>query len=169
MAKTLQIIPDKCTGCMQCELACSWVQTGTFAPSKSVIRVNVFDEEASYAPFTCFQCDEAWCMQTCPVNAIGIDAATGAKVVMDKLCVGCHLCTIACPFGTVFTMISPASEGGVGGVDKAAKCNLCGGSPACATSCPTGAIEWSDKNGAAWLGPWGEKVNQRRVAAMAGV
>ncbi len=30
MAKALNIVPDKCTGCMQCELACSWVQTGTF-------------------------------------------------------------------------------------------------------------------------------------------
>src|SRR5690242_11660439 len=59
MTKTLKIVPDKCTGCMQCELACSWVQTGFFQPSRSVIRVNVFDEEASYAPFTCFQCQEA--------------------------------------------------------------------------------------------------------------
>ncbi len=43
MTKALNIEPDKCTGCMQCELACSWVQTGTFAPSKSLIRVSVFD------------------------------------------------------------------------------------------------------------------------------
>ena len=112
MPKTLHIIPDKCTGCMQCELACSWVQTGTFQPSRSVIRVNVFDEEASYAPFTCVQCDEAWCMNACPVNAIAVDPITGAKVVLDRVCVGCHLCTIACPFGTVFTLP---------GTDKAAK------------------------------------------------
>ncbi|MBW2716701.1 MAG: 4Fe-4S binding protein, partial [Deltaproteobacteria bacterium] len=26
----LQVDPAKCTGCKQCELACSWVQTGTF-------------------------------------------------------------------------------------------------------------------------------------------
>ena len=88
MVKSLKIIPDKCTGCMQCELACSWVQTGTFQPSRSVIRVNVFDEEASYAPFTCTQCDEAWCMNACPVNAIAVDPVTGAKVVLDRVCVG---------------------------------------------------------------------------------
>jgi len=51
MPKILKIEPSLCTGCMQCELACSWVQTGTFQPSRSVIRVNVFDEEASYAPY----------------------------------------------------------------------------------------------------------------------
>ena len=160
MAKSLRIIPDKCTGCMQCELACSWVQTGTFQPSRSVIRVNVFDEEASYAPYTCLQCDEAWCMQACPVNAIAIDPVTKAKVVLDKVCVGCHLCTIACPFGTVFTLP---------GTDKASKCNLCGGSPACAASCPTGAIEWAEGNGAgSWFGPWGEKVNGRYQEAVTG-
>ena len=94
MVKMLKIVPQECTGCMQCELACSWVQTGTFQPSQSLIRVNVFDEEASYAPYTCLQCEEAWCMTACPVNAIGIDDALGAKVINDSLCVGCHLCTI---------------------------------------------------------------------------
>ena len=153
MAKSLTIVPDKCTGCMQCELACSWVQTGTWQPSRSVIRVNVFDEEASYAPYTCLQCDEAWCMTACPVNAIAVDPQTGAKVVVDGLCVGCHLCTIACPFGTVFTLP---------GTDKAAKCNLCGGQPACAAACPTAAIEWQEGDGAGnWFQPWGEKVDQR--------
>jgi Fe-S-cluster-containing hydrogenase component 2 len=133
------------------------VQTGLFQPSRSVIRVNIFDEEASYAPFTCFQCNEAWCMQACPVNAIAIEPKTGAKVVLDKLCVGCHLCTIACPFGTVFTLPQ---------TDKASKCNLCGGQPACATSCPTGAIEWTEGDGVgSWLGPWGDKVEKRFEAA----
>jgi Fe-S-cluster-containing hydrogenase component 2 len=92
-------------------------------------------------------------MTACPVNAIGVDPATGAKVVLAETCVGCHLCTIACPFGTVFTL--PAT-------DKAAKCNLCGGQPACAASCPTGAIEWKDANGAGgWFQPWGDKVDGR--------
>ncbi len=33
LAGALQVDPAKCTGCKQCELACSWVQTGTFQPS----------------------------------------------------------------------------------------------------------------------------------------
>ena len=73
--RQLRIIPDKCTGCMQCELACSFVQTGTFQPSRSVIRVYIFDEQAIYSPYTCFQCDEAWCMTACPVNAIALELA----------------------------------------------------------------------------------------------
>ena len=99
-------------------------------------------------------------MQACPVNAIAIDPTTGAKIVLDRACVGCHLCTIACPFGTVFTL--PAT-------DKAGKCNLCGGSPACATACPTGAIEWTQANGTgSWLKPWGDKVDQRFQEALTG-
>lgn len=158
MTKTLRIIPDRCTGCMQCELACSWVQTGTFQPSQSLIRVSVFDEEASYAPYTCLQCTEAWCLNVCPVNAIGIDADTGAKLIVESLCIGCHLCTIACPFGTVWTL---PDEG------TATKCNLCGGRPACVAACPTQAIEFEEQIAeGAWFRAWGEKVHSRFVEAI---
>jgi Fe-S-cluster-containing hydrogenase component 2 len=136
------------------------VQTGLFQPSRSVIRVNIFDEEASYAPYTCLQCQEAWCMTACPVNAITIEPTTGAKVVIEQACVGCHLCTIACPFGTVFTLP---------GTDKASKCNLCGGQPACVTACPTGAIEWTEGIGAgSWFEAWGSKVEERHQTAGVG-
>lgn len=159
-AKALKIVPEKCTGCMQCELACAWVQTGTFQPSQSLIRVNVFDEQASYAPYTCLQCDEAWCMNACPVNAIAIDPNSNAKVVVDALCIGCHLCTIACPFGTVFTL--PQN-------DKASKCNLCGGDPACAVACPTEAIEFAEvTEDGDWFDGWATKVDDNYSQAMAG-
>jgi Fe-S-cluster-containing hydrogenase component 2 len=153
MPLSLKIVPDRCTGCMQCELACSWVQTGSFQPSHSMIRVQVFDEEASYAPYTCLQCQEAWCMTACPVNAIGLEPKNRAKVVLPEICVGCHLCTIACPFGTVYTLP---------GTDKAAKCNLCGGEPACVVSCPTQAILFAEQpRSGEWFAPWGDKVRQR--------
>ena len=31
MSQALTIVSDKCTGHMHCELACSWIQTGSFA------------------------------------------------------------------------------------------------------------------------------------------
>lgn len=97
-------------------------------------------------------------MSACPVNAIAVDEQTGAKVVLEDVCVGCHLCSIACPFGTVFTL--PVSG-------KAAKCNLCGGQPACAAACPTLAIEWKETDGVGqWFEPWEQTIAQRHREAL---
>lgn len=157
--QALSIDPSRCTGCKQCELACSWVQTGTFQPSRSVIRVHVFDEQASFAPYTCVQCDEAWCMQACPVNAIDVDETTRAKIVLDDVCVGCKLCVLACPFGTIF--YDKAAE-------VASKCDLCAGDPACAHACPTAAIEVKEVEPAGWLAAFGENVDGAYRAALTG-
>jgi len=35
--EVLKLTPDKCTGCLRCELACAYMQTGEFQPAKSVI------------------------------------------------------------------------------------------------------------------------------------
>ncbi len=135
MLKALSIVPDKCTGCMQCELACSYEHEGVFNPARSRIRVFHFHDEARYVPYTCTQCAEAWCQLACPVEAIQINPHTGAKEVIENLCVGCKVCTIACPFGTV--NYNQATG-------KVIKCDLCGGDPACARYCPTGAITYVD-------------------------
>ena len=131
MLKSLQIEPEKCTGCLQCELACSYQATGKFNPAKSRIRVFTFHEEGRFVPYTCTQCAEAWCLHTCPVEAITLNAATGAKEIATDRCVGCKVCTIACPFGTV--NYDPDTH-------KVSKCDLCGGDPECARACPTNAI-----------------------------
>jgi ferredoxin len=105
-------------------------------------------------PYTCTQCDEAWCLHACPVEAITVDKATGAKVVNETTCVGCKVCTISCPFGTV----NYVQETG-----KVQKCDLCGGDPACADACPTGAITYIDAN---WTGldkmaAWADKLGNQ--------
>jgi len=140
MQRSLSIEPEKCTGCLQCELACSLDNEGVFNPSKSRIRVFKFESEGRFVPYTCTQCAEAWCLKACPVDAISLDPATGAKVVSDALCVGCKVCTIACPFGT----INYNQDTG-----KVIKCDLCEGEPECAKACPTDAITYIDAN---WTG-----------------
>ena len=137
MERSLSIDAEKCTGCVQCELACSYDNEQAFNMTKSRIKVFKFHDEGRYVPYTCTQCDEAWCMRACPVDAISVDKATGAKVVSDALCVGCKVCTIACPFGT----INYNADTG-----KVIKCDLCGGDPECAKACPTDAITYVDAN-----------------------
>jgi len=82
-AKILHINPDKCTGCLQCEMACSFENYGTFATAKSRIKVFDFHETGKKVPYTCTQCDEAWCLHACPVEAITHDKVTGAMVVNE--------------------------------------------------------------------------------------
>jgi Fe-S-cluster-containing hydrogenase component 2 len=140
MLKSLSIDPTKCTGCLQCEMACSYEHEGVFNIAKSRIKVFDFHHEGRKVPYTCTQCDEAWCLHACPVEAIKVDASTGAKTVFDNICVGCKVCTISCPFGTV----NYNSDTG-----KVMKCDLCGGNPQCAEACPTGAITYVDAD---WTG-----------------
>ena len=134
MTKGLQIDPDKCTSCLQCEMACSNHHEGVFNPALSRIKVFEFEHGRRSIPYTCTQCEEAWCLKACPTNAISINQETGAKVVDDATCVGCKVCTIACPYGTINYR---AATG------KVVKCDLCSGAPACASACPTDAIVYA--------------------------
>ena len=140
MPRALLIDPEKCTSCLQCELACSFHHEGAFNPARSRIKVFEFGHGVTSVPYTCTQCADAWCVHACPVAAISVNADTGAREVSADLCVGCKVCTIACPYGT----INYHSATG-----KVAKCDLCGGDPECAKACPTDAITYVDAD---WTG-----------------
>lgn len=151
MEKVLLMDAKECTGCMQCEMACSYQTENAFNPIKSRIKVFEFKENHLFVPYTCTQCAEAWCMVVCPVDAISIDEATGAKIVSDETCVGCKVCTIACPFGTI--NYNPDTG-------KVLKCDLCGGDPACVKMCPTTALSFveAETAGAGKMREWVEKT-----------
>lgn len=133
MLKALKIDPALCTSCLQCEMACSYENEGVFNPARSRIKIFEYEHGLHAVPYTCHQCSEAWCLHACPVQAITKNAATGAMEVSDNTCIGCKVCTIACPYGTV----NYNEDTG-----KVIKCDLCGGDPACATACPTDAITY---------------------------
>ncbi len=152
MLKSLHIDPGKCTGCLQCELACSYENENVFNPAKSRIKVFNFHDEGRFVPYTCTQCDEAWCMHACPVDAIKLNLANGSKDVHADICVGCKVCTIACPFGTV----NYNADSG-----KVVKCDLCGGDPKCASACPTDAITYvnAESTGYDRMRAWASKTD----------
>jgi len=158
MIRSLHIEAKKCTGCLQCEMACSFENYGVFNTARSRIKVFDFHATGLKVPYTCTQCAEAWCMQACPVEAITKDKALGAMVVNEATCVGCKVCTIACPFGTINY---------VADTGKVQKCDLCGGKPACAEACPTGAITYIDANwtGLGKMAAWADKLGNQPAAA----
>ncbi len=157
MQKSLLIDPAKCTSCLQCEMACSLEHEGAFNPAKSRIKIFEFEHGARAIPYTCTQCADAWCMQACPVEAITKNLETGAMEVNEATCVGCKVCTIACPFGTINYNQSTG---------KVIKCDLCGGDPECAKACPTGAITYVDADwtGYARMQAWAVKTHAESSA-----
>jgi anaerobic carbon-monoxide dehydrogenase iron sulfur subunit len=136
MAKNLIVHTERCTACRACELACSMKHHGLFSPSRSRIQVNVFLEDAVYIPTACTQCDQAWCVKICPTGAIVRDQATLAYTVTKEKCVGCKMCVLACPFGSMMLF----AETG-----KAEKCDHClsvDGQPECVKFCTPKALEY---------------------------
>ena len=157
MVKVLLIDANECTGCHQCEMACSYHHEGAFNPSKSRIKVFKFDETGRNVPYVCTQCADAWCLQACPVEAITVNSVTGAKEVSAAVCVGCKVCTIACPFGTInYNSITT----------KVDKCDLCGGDPDCVKVCPTPALSFVDAESAGMdkMRRWAEKTDSGNQA-----
>ena len=135
MQKTLTITPSRCTACKTCELACSFKHSNGSAPGIPRIKAHLFSESAGEnLVVTCFQCDEAACVEVCPVDALARNEASGAIQVDERRCIGCRLCSIACPFGHM----QHERECGT-----AVKCDLCReDEPACATFCPTKTLEY---------------------------
>lgn len=133
MEKHLLAIPNRCTGCNRCTYACSAVKEGLFMPSKARIKINNFPLQGYSVPNICFQCPKPDCMEACPVEAI-FKNDRGVVVVDAGKCEGCGDCVEACPYGMIEQYVS----------GKAYKCDLCGGTPACANECEYGALVFKE-------------------------
>lgn len=133
----LFVDPDLCSGCRICEVVCSLVkENGEVNPLKSRIRaIRTYYFNMAIA---CNLCEKAPCVQSCPrsgrapvLNAINQDEKTGILAINEKICIRCHQCVEACPFGA----INSHPEKGV------VACDLCEGDPQCLKHCPTKAIK----------------------------
>ena len=137
MAKMLMIYPDRCTGCHNCELACAFFHDGEFRLPAARIHVHSWEMEGISVPTTCEQCEDAPCVAVCPTGSMHADPGRNRVAWEEARCIGCRMCTLACPFGAVVYETSRR---------RILKCDLCDGSPECVTFCPTSAIEYVDEN-----------------------
>lgn len=133
--KKLIVDSYRCTGCHQCELACSFRKLRKFSPCDSRIQIDTWEDRCVSIPVVCMQCSDAPCERACPVDAIHMDPNTGAYKVDEDLCIGCDLCTKKCPIAAIVTDRYS---------DKAVKCDLCDGNPACVAVCASGALKYAD-------------------------
>ena len=134
MNRMLAVDYEKCTGCRNCEIACSVYHLQACNPAKSAVRIVKWAVKGLNVPVVCQQCEVPACANICPVQAISRDADTDAMIVDYDLCVGCQMCIVACPFGAV-TLDSDQRQ--------VIKCDLCGGvEPWCVRFCEPGALTY---------------------------
>jgi Fe-S-cluster-containing hydrogenase component 2 len=126
----LTIDLESCTGCRNCELACSATHTNSFNPKRARIQILKDEVRNLIVPMVCLQCETPLCEEACPNGAI-VENEHGILYVKHDVCIGCGNCVTACVYGGI--AIDPQSK-------KAIKCDLCNGDPACVKACDYGAI-----------------------------
>lgn len=132
---------EKCSACAACAIACmDQNDVATAAgqkPLRKIISYETPDGTLVSASIACMHCSDAPCVTACPASCLRKDGATGLTLADTANCIGCHSCSMACPYG------APAFLHG-----KMTKCDGCAAriaarlAPACVHSCPTGALTW---------------------------
>jgi len=148
MSKALYINYEKCTGCRLCELVCAVKHDGISNPARSRIKVMKWEMEGLYIPMSCQQCQDAPCVNACPIKALSRDEDLGRVVVDYDVCIGCRTCVSVCPFGAMsFNTIDR----------KVFKCDLCEGDPQCVRFCDRKAVDF--------VSPDDVSIDKKREAA----
>ncbi len=157
---------DTCVGCHACAVNCKeWNTGGHPAPLTDLDaygkdpngvwfnRIHVYETDDGQNsqtvnfPRSCLHCEKPDCVTVCPTGASYKREEDGIVLVDAEKCIGCKLCSWACPYG--------AREFDVDeGVMK--KCTLCidritdqtlpeaERKPACVLACPTNARLYGD-------------------------
>jgi anaerobic carbon-monoxide dehydrogenase iron sulfur subunit len=100
VGKLLMIHPDRCTGCRNCSLACSFTHEAQFRPTATRVHVYTWERQGFSVPMMCQQCDDASCMKVCSIACtfgnITYDSVTESMLKCDT-CGGDPQCVRACP------------------------------------------------------------------------
>ncbi|GAB4224071.1 MAG: 4Fe-4S dicluster domain-containing protein [Kiloniellaceae bacterium] len=158
---------DICVGCHACAVNCKeWNTSGHSAPLTDsnpygadptgvwFNRIHTFevvddsgDSRTVHFPKSCLHCEDAPCVTVCPTGASYKREEDGIVLVNAEACIGCKLCSWACPYGA-------REYDEDAGVMK--KCTLCVDKiynenldprsrvPACVSTCPAGARHFGD-------------------------
>ncbi len=163
MSNAMLIDLTKCIGCRSCQAACKqWNDLpaeetnnrGSYenpprrsAKTWTTITFNEVEEGDKFtwvfAKRQCMHCEHPACASACIVGALH-KTPEGPVIYDDYKCMGCRYCMLACPFGVpTFEWDKP--------VPYIRKCTFCtdrleaGMEPACAKACPTGAIQFGER------------------------
>ncbi|MDX8440407.1 4Fe-4S dicluster domain-containing protein [Mesorhizobium australafricanum] len=157
---------DTCVGCQACVTACKeWNTGGHMAPLTDIDpygghvdgvwfnRVHSYEHTTELGgrtvnfPRSCLHCEQPACVTVCPTGASYKRASDGIVLVDEDKCIGCKLCSWACPYG------AREFDTDVGVMKKCTLCvdriyndNLAAEDrvPACVAACPTSARHFGD-------------------------
>ncbi len=152
----------RCDGCGECTEACRETH---FTEDREWIPVFEMRDEAGgryFLPRPCMQCENAPCLNVCPVGATYRDEH-GNILVDHNRCIGCRICMAACPYGArTFVWGEPTNPPAAtlatytpeypvphrkGTVEKCVFCahnTEMGKLPACVSACPMNALWFGD-------------------------
>ena len=135
---------SRCINCGACAVACMdqndiFPEQGDkpFRTCMTVENGHGISVKMSYLSIGCMHCANAPCVQGCPTGCLYKDKETGLTLYDNNLCIGCHSCSMACPFA-----IPSFNQKGI-----MVKCDGCverikaGMEPACVRVCPFDAIK----------------------------
>ncbi len=180
----------RCTGCRTCTVACKAENEVPLGVFRTYVH---YKEKGSYpntqrgmAPTFCNHCDNAPCVEVCPVEpkeksfkrADGVTVTYQAKATYkrpdgpvlwdNERCVGCHMCVENCPYKARF--VDPTLQAGANpGNNGIGKCTQCshrvdkGVEPSCVQSCVGGALMFGDMNDASSAIAQALRVNRTKV------
>lgn len=121
---------DKCVGCQGCSMACRMENnTPVVPPSEAEMgRAMRWNDVFPWNPAEeggprkgrptlltrpCMHCDQPPCVKVCPVRATYKDDEGLVRQNYDR-CIGCRLCTVACPYALrYFNWYVPSWEEGM--------------------------------------------------------
>ena len=163
----------RCDGCAglalppQCTQFCNWSR---FVPeaqqwlevyAKEIVE-DLPDSGVNYLPAPCMQCQNAPCVNVCPVGAT-FHTPEGVVLIDQERCIGCRFCMAACPYDRRFfnwgepvqppqvkataynvQTQTPAIKGTVMKCDFCTERAAAGGLPYCVEGCPRGAFYMGD-------------------------
>ncbi|MES3161885.1 MAG: 4Fe-4S dicluster domain-containing protein [Halorubrum sp.] len=112
--------PNRCIGCHACSISCSQrhnrdADADDWRTVTHLSRGEYPDFEEVPVSMSCMHCHDAPCEKVCPPDAIEKREEDGIVTVDRDLCIGCHYCAWACPYGAP----TYGEEG------LMSKCNMC--------------------------------------------
>jgi Fe-S-cluster-containing dehydrogenase component len=157
--KSFVIDVGHCSGCYCCQLACKdehcgndWTPYAMPQPLTGHFWGKLIEHERGSVPkvkmayvfMPCQHCENAPCVDVCPVEGAIYTRDDGLVIIDPKKCSGCRLCIDECPYGTIYYNDS---------IQIAQKCTGCAhlvdrenwiAGIRCADACPNTAIEFGD-------------------------